>query len=132
MASLLANDDVGDGIVDDDDVNLAMDEEEEVATSVTNVSYCPISSSLVGDTDARKCLWCQTSSDERESLLDRGLPTFQEHCQAAGRHDLLEYDASRHNEKLLVHRSCRRAMAYAARKATSAVLNAVYACQPVA
>ena len=54
-------------------------------------------------------------------MLDRGILTFEEHCKATGRHDMLDYVQLQHNEQHLVHRSCRREMAYAVRKAGSKV-----------
>ena len=119
----------------DDDIGVDLDVvmEEEVPASVSHdatvfrVSYDPIipqvcsHQTISSSVDSMKCLWCQTITDERESVLGRGLATFLEHCKAIGRPDLVEYIRLTPDCEHFVHRSCNRSMAYSTRKARTKV-----------
>jgi hypothetical protein len=87
---------------------------EEVVTS-SSVSQVIASESQV---DPNKCLWCQSVRDEDVSVIGVGLETFKEHCRVLGRVDLLNLTLQ--HCRLLVHRSCRRAMSYEVRRAVTA------------
>lgn len=54
-------------------------------------------------------------TQERKSVLGLGIDSFKQHCHDLNKLFLVEYINSRPNDKLLVHRSCKRSMAYKAR-----------------
>lgn len=112
---------MNDYVADPDLDHVAMEEEVSATGSsdptIRQDSSGPAISPSGKDLDSMKCLWCQTVTDEHESVLDRGLGTFLEHCKANGRLDLVEYVELTPDRRHLVHRSCSRAMAYSARKA---------------
>jgi hypothetical protein len=100
--------------------------EMECGEQMENPSIMDACSSFVCNTstiskqiDSHKFLVCQIDTDERVSVLRKGIETFVQNCHVTGKDHLFRHLSALPNAQHLLHGSCRRRLQYASNKVTS-------------